>query len=147
MDSSRLSHVLPCETASVEQTIQLGLTLGKYLNSGDVVALYGELGSGKTHLVKGICSAFGVAAVSVTSPTFTIINEYECKSLMIYHFDAYRAESPDDFRNIGFEEYLESDGICLVEWPERVEPLLPDETVRLKLTHAGNDRRLIELLK
>lgn len=135
--------LLPAETTSPEETLVLGKRLAAYLQPGDIVALYGDLGAGKTHLVKGICAALGVPAASVTSPTFTLVNEYAGVRFPIYHFDAYRIERVEEFFELGYEEYFFGDGVCLLEWPERVEPLLPDETLRLRLTHEGATLRRI----
>lgn len=137
------SALLPAETDSVEATLALGSRLAEQVGVGDVVALYGDLGAGKTHLIKGLCAAYGVPASNVTSPTFTIINEYEGSSFPIYHFDAYRVERIDEFFELGYDEYFYGDGLCLIEWPERLEPLLPEHTLRLQLTHLGGNRRRI----
>jgi tRNA threonylcarbamoyladenosine biosynthesis protein TsaE len=108
------------------------------------VALYGDLGAGKTHLIKGICAALGVPEARVTSPTFTLVNEYAGDAFPIYHIDAYRIRHLDEFFELGYEDYFYGNGLCLIEWPEKVEPLLPAHTLRLQLTHLGGDRRLIE---
>ena len=113
------------------------------LQPGDVLALYGDLGAGKTHLVKGLCAGLGIPAASVSSPTFTLVNEYD-GALPVYHFDAYRIERTEEFFELGYETYFFGDGVCLVEWPERVEALIPDHAIRLRLTHLGGDRRRIE---
>ncbi|MDX1489498.1 MAG: tRNA (adenosine(37)-N6)-threonylcarbamoyltransferase complex ATPase subunit type 1 TsaE, partial [Acidiferrobacterales bacterium] len=76
--------------------------------------------------------------------TFTIVNEYRSQETTLYHFDAYRIEDPAEFFELGYEEYFYGDGICLVEWPARVEALLPDDVLRLRLTHAGADHRRVE---
>ncbi len=140
-----LAALLPAETASPEETVALGRRLAAHLEPGDVLALYGDLGAGKTHLVKGICAGLGVPPAAVTSPTFTIANEYD-GDLPVYHLDAYRVERPEEFFELGYETYFFGDGVCLVEWPERVEALIPDDAIRLRLTHGGGDRRTIERL-
>lgn len=121
----------------------LGERLAAHLNPGDVVALYGDFGAGKTHLVKGIARALDVPPDAVHSPTFTIVHEYD-GAVPIYHMDAYRIEHPDELYELGYEEYFYGEGLCLIEWPARVEALLPDDALRLRLTHRGADRRLIE---
>lgn len=123
----------------------LGERLAAHLGAGDVVALYGDLGAGKTHLVKGIARALGVPPEAVSSPTFALVHEYD-GTLPIYHFDAYRIEHPDELYELGYEEYFYGAGLCLIEWPARIEALLPDDAIRLRLSHRGSDRRLIELL-
>jgi tRNA threonylcarbamoyladenosine biosynthesis protein TsaE len=139
-----LADLLPVDTASPDETVALGQRLAKHLGAGDVLALYGDLGAGKTHLVKGLCAGLGVPIASVTSPTFTIVNEYG-GDLPVYHFDAYRIERVEEFFELGYEDYFFSDGVSLIEWPERVEGLIPDHAIRLQLTHRGADRRHIAL--
>jgi tRNA threonylcarbamoyladenosine biosynthesis protein TsaE len=140
---SKLGELLPLETASVAETMRLGERLAEHLQPGDIVALYGDLGAGKTHLVKGIARALGVDEAAVSSPTFTIVQEY-AGAVPIYHIDAYRVETPDEFYELGYEDYFYGDGLCLIEWPSRIESLLPDDALRLRLTHQGGDRRRIE---
>ena len=141
-----LADLLPVESASPDETVDLGRRLAEALQPGDVVALYGDLGAGKTHLVKGLCAGLGVPAAAVSSPTFTLVNEYD-GTLPVYHFDAYRIERPEEFFEIGYESYFFGDGVCLVEWPERVEGLVPNHALRLQLTHLGEDRRRIEVAR
>lgn len=137
----------PVETKSPEETEAFGAGLGKMLAPGIVMALYGELGAGKTHFVRGICSALGVPESLVTSPTFTIVNEYAAPNFPVYHIDAYRIANVAEFFELGYEEYFFDDALCLIEWPERIEQLLPEDTLRLRLSHLGADRRRIELLE
>ncbi len=137
------TDLLPAETASPDETVALGQRLAERLEPGDVLALYGDLGAGKTHLVKGLCAGLGIAPEAVSSPTFTIVNEYD-GTLPVYHIDAYRIERPDEFFELGYETYVFGDGVCLIEWPERVEALIPEHALRLRLTHGGGDIRRIE---
>jgi tRNA threonylcarbamoyladenosine biosynthesis protein TsaE len=139
-----LSDLLPVDTASPEETVALGRRLAEGLAPGTVVALYGDLGAGKTHLAKGLCAGLGVAPDAVTSPTFTLVQEYSGR-LPVYHFDAYRIDRLAELYDLGYEEYFFGDGVSLVEWPERVEPLIPEDALRLRLTHLGEDRRRIAL--
>ena len=134
--------LLPVETHSAEETVALGRQLGASLGAGDVVALYGELGAGKTHLVKGICAALDISQHAVASPTYTIVHEYKGRT-PVYHLDAYRITEPRELYELGYEDYFYSDGICLVEWPERIASLLPEGTLRLVLRHLGDHRRYI----
>jgi tRNA threonylcarbamoyladenosine biosynthesis protein TsaE len=136
--------ILPAETASAAETQALGRRLATTLEPGDVVALYGDLGAGKTQLVKGLCAAYGVPEAVVTSPTFTLVNEYQGDAFPIYHLDAYRVERLQELFELGYEEYVFGDGLCLVEWPEKIEPLLPAHTLRVRLTHLGGNQRRIE---
>ena len=138
--------LLPAETDSTDATLALGGRLATHLGAGDVVALYGNLGAGKTHLVKGICAAYGVPEATVTSPTFTLVNEYAGDAFPIYHLDAYRIERLQELYELGYEEYFFGDGLCLIEWPAHVEALLPEYTIGLRLTHLGGNRRRIERL-
>lgn len=137
--------LLPAETDSTAATMALGKQLSSELEAGDVLALYGDLGAGKTHLVKGIASGFGVDPELVTSPTFTLIQEYTTDP-PLYHLDVYRVEHLYELERIGVEEYLYRDGICIIEWPERMEEILPVETIRIRLAHLGDQHRRIEAL-
>ena len=139
-----LDSILPAETDGPHATLALGRRLAAHLKAGDVVALYGDLGAGKTHLVKGLCAAYSIPQAAVTSPTFTLINEYQGAALAVYHVDAYRIKRLDEFYELGYEDYFYGAGLCLIEWPERIEPLLPAHTLRLRLTHLGDNRRRIE---
>jgi len=139
-------ELFPVVTRSPEETIALGRSIGQYLQAGDIVAFYGTLGSGKTHLIKGVASAFGIAPEQVSSPTFAIVQEYS-GSLPIYHMDAYRIRSLDELLELGVEEYLYGEGLTLIEWPERMEALLPEHTLRLELRHFGEGEREIRLKK
>jgi len=112
------------ETRSEAETVSIGIEFAKNLLPGSVVALFGELGTGKTRLVKGICIGLGVKE-NVLSPTFTIVNEYEGEKAKIYHFDFYRLARREELREIGFDEYLGGEGICLIEWADRVREYLP----------------------
>lgn len=113
---------------SPEETISLGRKFAQVLKVGDIVCLKGELGAGKTHFVKGMAEAFGISRQEVQSPTFTLINEY-LGSPPLYHMDCYRMESPNEALEIGAEEYFYGEGICVIEWPERIEPIIPPESI------------------
>lgn len=115
-------------TNSPEETIALGKEIAGKLDDGAIVCLKGELGAGKTHFVKGIAEGLGIDRSEVQSPTFTLINEYR-GSRPLYHFDCYRMESPREALEIGAEEYFYDDGICVIEWPERIESLIPPEAI------------------
>ncbi|MBA4311565.1 MAG: tRNA (adenosine(37)-N6)-threonylcarbamoyltransferase complex ATPase subunit type 1 TsaE [Chlorobiaceae bacterium] len=111
-------------THSEMETISAGREFSLSIRCGTVVALSGDLGTGKTRFIKGICEGLGVAE-HVASPTFTIVNEYQGSNLKIFHFDFYRINSAAELREIGFEEYVEGGGVCLVEWADRVKEILP----------------------
>jgi tRNA threonylcarbamoyladenosine biosynthesis protein TsaE len=123
-------------THSESETAAQGEKLAPRLTRGDVVAVYGELGSGKTHLIQGICRGLGVKD-HVVSPTFTIVNEYAAGGRSVYHFDLYRVASLREIVDIGFEEYIDGEGICLIEWAEKAAPLLPPR--RYEITMAPGD--------
>lgn len=138
-----LAERLPRETGSVRETVELGAALARSLRPGQVVALYGDLGSGKTVLTKGIGRALGIREDEISSPTFTLVHEHTSGTLPLYHFDAYRIESPEEFFDLGYEDYFFGEGISVVEWADRVESLLPDDAVRVYLEHADDGRRRI----
>lgn len=123
--------------------MDLGTRLASALGAGTVLALYGALGTGKTHLVKGLAQGLGIPPDEVRSPTFTLLSVHDEGECPLYHFDAYRVQTPDEFVELGFEEYVHGDGITCIEWADRVERLLPSNTRRLSLTHvAPNQRRI-----
>lgn len=111
--------------------------------TGSVIALEGDLGAGKTEFVKGFVDGCGGDADAVSSPTFTLIHEYESPRMPVYHFDAYRVESADELLQVGLDEYLFGDGVCLIEWPQVIDHLLPAHTIRLRLEHAGDGVRRV----
>lgn len=126
-------------TKNETETINLGVQIASSLKNGDVVALYGDLGSGKTRLVKGICLGLDVKQI-VNSPTFIIVNEYiSTKFPNIYHFDLYRMKTEDEVLAMGFEDYLNNESIVLIEWPEHIERLLPAETIKIHISHTVED--------
>ncbi|MGN0727361.1 MAG: tRNA (adenosine(37)-N6)-threonylcarbamoyltransferase complex ATPase subunit type 1 TsaE [Anaerovoracaceae bacterium] len=110
-----------------EETRRFGLDLAHELKAGDVVALIGDLGTGKTALTRYIAEGLGITA-RVNSPTFTIVKEYRESRLPLFHFDVYRVSDPDELFNIGADEYFYGDGVCVVEWADLIEELLPEDT-------------------
>ena len=125
-------------------TIRLGETLAAALQPGCVVALTGSLGAGKTRLVQAIAAALGVDRDDVTSPTFVLIQEYEA-AIPIFHFDAYRLRDSDQFLELGADELMASQGICLIEWAERAEEILPVSRLNIRMEHQGEDLRAITI--
>ena len=113
------------------ETISWGEKLSQFLEPGDVIGFFGDLGSGKTRTIQGICQGFGCGG-EVHSPTFTLINEYHGK-YPVYHFDLYRIESEREIFDLGYEEYFYDGGICLIEWAERVQSLLPANHIEIHL--------------
>jgi len=126
-------------TKSAEKTRDFGQKLSALLKPGDVVCLYGDLGSGKTCLVQGICRGWGVRE-PVVSPSFTLLNEYHAQH-PVYHFDLYRLRSPDELQNIGFQEYVYGNGLVLIEWPENAGRELPDDRLDIFITMPSQDER------
>ncbi len=134
----------PIVTASVEQTEQAGAQLARRLSPGDVVALTGDLGAGKTAFVRGLAAGLGVSQ-PVTSPTFTIVNEYEGGRCPLFHFDLYRLEDGDALFDIGWEDYLSRGGICAVEWSERAMDMM-EPCVRVDIRRGETDElRVIQI--
>ena len=132
---------------SQEETLQIAEKLAHKLKKGDVVALSGELGAGKTVFVKGLTKALGSDDV-VSSPTFTLVNEYEGEESMIYHFDVYRISGVSVDNCDWIDEYLFSDGICIIEWAENLMDILPDNHIRVNITKnstKGEEYREIEI--
>jgi tRNA threonylcarbamoyladenosine biosynthesis protein TsaE len=138
--------VLPAVSRSPEETRTLGGLLARELMPRTVVALYGELGAGKTEFVRGACAALGIETADVSSPSFTIVNEYAGGRLPVYHFDAYRIKTSDEFFELGYEEYFGGDGICFVEWPERIESLLRGDVIRIRFEHVAPTERRISFV-
>ena len=129
---------------SAEETIAFGRQLAGSLRAGDVLALTGDLGAGKTCLVKGLATGLGITH-AVTSPTFTLIHEYRGGRLPLAHIDLYRLATAGEAVNIGIEEYLSGAGVTVIEWAERIESLLPAQTKRIRLTALDETTRQIEI--
>lgn len=127
-------------THNKEQTRELAKSMVPFLRVGDVILLEGDLGAGKTTFVGGIAKGLGIAE-EVISPTFNIMKCYFGGSLPLYHIDAYRLEGQNI--EIGLDEYIEGDGVCFIEWPAFIAPLLPDETLRVEIRNKGEDEREI----
>jgi tRNA threonylcarbamoyladenosine biosynthesis protein TsaE len=131
---------------SPEETIEVGRKLGLQLKGGEVVAVCGALGSGKTHLIKGIAGGAGAAdSRQVTSPTFVIVNEYSGR-FDIYHIDAYRLNSINEFEMIGFDDFCYLGSVVLIEWADKIESALEAvDYLRIELFHAGQTQRKIHI--
>ena len=125
---------------SSEETINFASDLASKLNVGDVVVLSGELGAGKTKFTEGFLKYFGLDN-EISSPTFSIVNEYKKNDLNIYHFDVYRLEDVDEFYAIGGEEYFSS-GICIIEWGEIIEDALPQNCIRINFEKDLSDENI-----
>ena len=131
---------------SLEETIELGRRTGSQLKGGEVIAVCGPLGSGKTHLIKGITAGAGAKDCKcVTSPTFVIINEYTGR-LDIYHIDAYRLNSVSEFEMLGFDDFCYPQSVVLIEWADKVESALQDiDCIRIELSHAAHTKRKVHI--
>ena len=132
-------------TTSPEQTWKTGEVLGKLLDAGDTVCLYGDLGAGKTSLSYGIALGLDVDADYITSPTFSFVNEYRGR-VPFYHIDLYRLSDPHELEHIGFDEYIDSDGVTVIEWAERADDELPDERLSVYLSQVDEKSREIGFL-
>ena len=130
---------------SVADTEAIAANLADSLQPGDVIALEGELGAGKTQFVRGLVKALGGDAKAVSSPTFVLLNVYQTPLLAVYHLDAYRVGGAEDFSSIGFTELLEQNGIVVVEWPSRVKEILPPKRINITIEITGKSSRKITI--
>lgn len=117
---------------SEQDTINFAYKMAKYLKKGNIIVLSGDLGSGKTKFTQGILKYFNLED-EISSPTFTIVNEYNSENINIYHFDVYRLSNSDEFYAIGGEEYF-NNGICIIEWGEIIEDILPNDYIKINFT-------------
>ena len=129
------------ETTTAEETLALGIQLGGTVKQGDVIALYGGLGAGKTVLAKGIAQGLDIKE-DVTSPTFTLLRQYTGR-LILCHFDLYRIEDEQELEHIGFYDYLGGDNVCVIEWPENASEL--NANIIVKIEGSGSEPRHIEI--
>lgn len=133
-------------TQSATETIQIGKRIGKLLRSGDVIALVGELGSGKTYLIQGLTAGVGVEKSNyISSPSFTIIHEYQGK-IPFYHVDLYRLATEEEVEGLGLQEYWVRGGVTAIEWADKIPNLLPKELLWINLRYLGECARSIRLL-
>ncbi|TNF52143.1 tRNA (adenosine(37)-N6)-threonylcarbamoyltransferase complex ATPase subunit type 1 TsaE [bacterium] len=126
-----------------EQTRAIGREIGKRLKPGDIVCLYGDLGAGKTTMVKGIASSMGIDEREITSPSFTLIAEHH-GTLPFYHIDLYRLDR-NSVSPLGLEDYLYGEGVSVIEWAERADQILPEDIIRVEITYTGENKRNIEI--
>ena len=128
-----------------KDTENIAKEIASTLKSGDVISLSGELGAGKTAFVRGVADFFGFSG-DVTSPTFTLVNEYDGEKMTLYHFDAYRLENANTDQLDWIDDYLFGEGVCLIEWAEFINPILPENTVYIEISknsQFGDDYREI----
>lgn len=130
------------KSVSAGDTEKIAAEFAKTLSPNSVICLYGEMGVGKTVFTNGLCRALGISEY-VTSPTFTVVNEYDGADFPIYHFDMYRIENEDELIEIGFDEYLNSGGICIIEWPENIPYSLPENRINIKILRDSFEERTI----
>ena len=128
-------------TYSAKETVTFGEKIGKALQANDVLALIGDLGAGKTTLMQGLAKGLGVSEL-VTSPTFTLINQYIGK-LPVFHIDLYRLDQLEQIQDLGIEEYLTANGVCVIEWAERMGALLPKKAYKIELKYLEENERQI----
>lgn len=121
---------------------QLGIQLAVKLAPGSVIALYGDLGVGKTTFTKAVAKGLGITDL-ITSPTFTIIQEYRSGRLPLYHFDVYRLEDEEELYELGYEEYFFGDGVCVIEWADRIENFLPGDTIHIHIDYGAEENERI----
>jgi len=134
------------DVKSLAETEALGRRLAEHLFPGAVVALIGPLGAGKTHFVRAVAAGLGIVNPDmVTSPTFVLIQEYDAR-LPIYHFDAYRLRSQAEFIDLGVHEYFQGDGVCLIEWADKVPAALPSERLEVRISIIGDEERRFEIV-
>ncbi len=130
---------------SADQTIDIGFQLGQKLSKGSIVCLFGELGAGKTTFIKGLAAgAAGVDVALISSPTYVYLNIYQGHQT-IYHFDLYRLRNADEFLSMGFDEMLFAEGVCCIEWSERIQDLLPPSSIKITLQHVEENVRSIRI--
>lgn len=144
-----MSEIKIYETHSMEETRELGRQMGTAAGPGDVLTLSGDLGVGKTVFTKGFALGIGVTE-AVSSPTFTIVQEYHSGRLPLYHFDVYRIGDPEEMDEVGFDDYVYGDGVSLIEWAELIEEILPEKRTRIlieKDVEKGVDYRKITVEK
>jgi len=140
---ARVGMIENIVSSSEEETIRAGEQFSVRLKPGDVVAVYGDLGSGKTRFVKGISRGLGIAE-KVTSPTFVVVNEHFGGMIPLYHFDFYRLRSVKELEEIGFDDYLFGDGVCVLEWADLIREKLPDR--RYDVHCAFGDRETVRII-
>lgn len=133
-------HSIDFISHSAEQTRRLGARLGELLTGGEVLFFVGDLGSGKTCLIQGIGQGLGIQD-RITSPTFTLVNEYEGTNLRLYHIDLYRIDNARSTLTFGLDDYLYGEGVCAVEWAERAQPLWTDEHLLVRLRYIDEGKR------
>ena len=130
---------------NIEETINLGRIIGEGLNKGNIIALIGELGSGKTCITRGIARGMGISEeFHITSPTFTLINEYPGR-IPLYHLDVYRLSGSGDLEDLGYEEYFYGKGAIVIEWADKIKDIIPPDSIFVYLKYLGEKKREIKI--
>ena len=140
-----MQQTVEIQSQSVEQTITFGELLATLLREGDWVTLDGELGAGKTHLIRGIAQGMGADGHAVASPTFVLMHEYEPEDLdkpLLIHIDAYRLKQPADLEDLGWKD-VEGESVMMIEWASKVAEVLPDDRLQITIQHQADDQRLL----
>jgi tRNA threonylcarbamoyladenosine biosynthesis protein TsaE len=137
-----LLEIMDILSTSVEETRKAGALLTQSAKAGDIYALIGELGTGKTEFVRGFVASL-CAGCAVRSPTFTLVNIYDTPAFQVYHFDFYRLKKADELIEIGFHEYVQGDGVCFIEWADMFLEAIPSAVRQIKFIDQGNGQRLI----
>ncbi len=132
-------------SSSVKQTLGIGRSIAGGLQAGDIICLFGNLGSGKTVLTKGIAEGLGLRKKDVISPSFVLIRQYKGRRLPLYHFDLYRLNKAREVILLGYEEYFYGDGVSVVEWADRLGKLLPENYLRIDLRVKGATKRELKI--
>ena len=121
-----------------QETIAFGTELGRSVQPGTVIALIGDLGTGKTTLTKAIAKGLGITD-TITSPTFNIVKQYEGGRIPLYHFDVYRIADPDEMFELGYEEYFYGEGVCVIEWADIIEDIIPDDAMIIRISYGQSE--------
>ena len=141
---SKVCEKMQIRTISPEETEAVGRKIAAKLLPGDIIAYYGDLGAGKTAFTRGLAAGLGVTE-QVTSPTYTIVNEYLSGRMPLFHFDMYRLDSADDLFDIGWEDYLARGGVCAVEWSENVPEAFDGSEIRVSIEKCSDNARKITI--
>lgn len=123
---------------SEQEVMEYGMRLGREAVAGQVIALTGDLGAGKTTLTKAIAAGLGISE-TITSPTFTIVKEYRSGRLPLFHFDVYRIGDLDEMYELGYEEYFFGEGVCVIEWADLIDELIPEDALRISIAYGGSE--------